>query len=104
MQVMAVRPSLPESIERQAHDADVPRFLLDLDPSRAPGLGEALGTRLQRFIGVIYRPDTERWSHYADAEIARQYDAYVWFDRTTALTPLPGGDDSVGDDTWPFGL
>jgi protein-L-isoaspartate(D-aspartate) O-methyltransferase len=105
MQVMTVRPSLPESIEAQAHAAQVPRFLLDLDLARAPDLrAQLLAPRLQRFIGVIYRPQTERWSHYAEAELARQYDGWVWFDRTSAVTPLAGGDDKIGDDTWPFGL
>jgi erythromycin esterase-like protein len=54
---------------------------------------------------VIYRPETERWSHYSDAVLHRQFDAYVWFDETRALTPLaeehlPGR----VPDTYPFGL
>jgi protein-L-isoaspartate(D-aspartate) O-methyltransferase len=105
MEVMAVRPSLPESIERQAHDAGLPRMLLDLAGARDPALVQALlAPRLQRFIGVIYRPQTERWSHYAEAVLPRQYDAWTWFDRTTAVTPLPGPTVPGADDTWPFGL
>ena len=46
--------------------------------------------RLERFIGVIYRPETERWSHYSEAILPRQFDAWVWFDETNAVTPLPG--------------
>ena len=49
-----------------------------------------LEPRLERFIGVIYRPETERWSHYAEAVLPNQFDAWVWFDETEAVTPLPG--------------
>ena len=48
--------------------------------------------RLERFIGVIYRPETERWSHYSEAVLPDQFDAWVWFDETEAVTPLPGED------------
>jgi erythromycin esterase-like protein len=54
---------------------------------------------------VIYRPETERWSHYFDAQLWRQYDQYVFFDETRAVTPLPGPEDGSGvDDTFPTGL
>ncbi|HLM52300.1 MAG TPA: erythromycin esterase family protein, partial [Pseudoxanthomonas sp.] len=66
------------------------RFLLDLRESTDPTLHEALSAPLlQRFIGVIYQPDTERYSHYAQARLGLQFDAWVWFDETTAVTPLP---------------
>jgi protein-L-isoaspartate(D-aspartate) O-methyltransferase len=105
MQVMAVRPSLPESIERAAHDSGTARGLLDLRAPRDAARHEALlAPRLQRYIGVVYRPETERWSHYAESELARQYDAWAWFDHTAAVTPLPGATDRGADDTWPFGL
>ena len=60
---------------------------------------------LERFIGVIYRPDTDRQSHYVSAAMSRQFDAFVWFDRTTPVSPL-GDRESPGDpsDTYPFGL
>jgi erythromycin esterase-like protein len=109
MEVKAVRPSLPESHERMAHEAGVKRFLLDLSPGAHDALREALTEpRLERFIGVIYRPQTERWSHYVDCRLPEQFDAYVWFDETTAVTPLPTRqreDHEAGDEeTWPFGL
>ena len=44
--------------------------------------------RLERAIGVIYRPDTERWSHYFSASLAAQFDAVVHLDVTRALRPL----------------
>ena len=61
--------------------------------------------RLERFIGVIYRPDTELMSHYADASLSQQFDAFLWFDETTAVTPLGPRHAKPGlPDTYPFGL
>ena len=62
--------------------------------------------RLQRFIGVIYRPDTELQSHYARASLARQYDGYVWFDKTQAVHAIaaPERDDTQVPETYPFGV
>lgn len=107
MEVKEIRPSLPESHERQAHNTGVGRFLLDLRPGGEHGaVRRALADpRLERFIGVIYRPETERWSHYVECRLPDQFDAYVWFDETTPITPLPGPAAKPGeDDTWPFGL
>ena len=81
------------------------RCLTDLRPGQHPELRERLeAAQLERFIGVIYRPDTERWSHYTDAELSRQFDAYVWFDRTRAVTPLTREHGHGMPETWPFGL
>jgi protein-L-isoaspartate(D-aspartate) O-methyltransferase len=107
MEVKTVRPSLPESYERLCHDSHVPRFLLDLRDGAAGGEAvEALmAARLERFIGVIYRPETERWSHYAEAVLPNQFDAWVWFDETRAVTPLGGEPAAAGEEeTYPFGL
>jgi len=106
MQVMTVRPSRFDSIERLCHDAGPPRFLLDFGQPGSQPLNELLAEpRLQRYIGVIYRPDTERWSHYAESILPRQYDAWLWFDQTTALTPLASRQPHDGQpDTFPFGL
>jgi protein-L-isoaspartate(D-aspartate) O-methyltransferase len=106
MEVMPVRPSLADSYERLCHDSGVPRFLLDLRERVADAaLVEALlEPRLERFIGVIYRPETERWSHYAEAVLPNQFDAWVWFDETGAVAPLPGETLPGEDETWPFGL
>jgi erythromycin esterase-like protein len=60
--------------------------------------------RLERYIGVIYRPETERWSHYSYASLPDQYDAFVWFDQTRAVTPLPTRVTAGEDETYPFGL
>ncbi|TGS51535.1 protein-L-isoaspartate O-methyltransferase, partial [Mesorhizobium sp. M1D.F.Ca.ET.183.01.1.1] len=84
--------------------AAVPRFLLDIgrDVSLFDRLTER---RLERFIGVIYRPESELHSHYADASLARQFDAFVWFDETRAVTPLGPEHAASGlPETYPFGL
>ena len=110
MQVKQVRPSLPDSYERASHESGVPRFLLDLREGEVGrDIREALmEPLLERFIGVIYRPETERWSHYSHAVLPRQFDAWVWFDQTSAVTPLPGeqrpGEPGREDETYPFGL
>lgn len=54
---------------------------------------------------MIYRPETELMSHYSEASLPRQFDAYVWFDETTAITPLGSGHHPPGSpETYPFGL
>jgi erythromycin esterase-like protein len=81
-----VRPALPESFEALFHQLGLPRFLLRFD---ADGLPAALDRpRLERAIGVIYRPETERQSHYFAAKIASQFDAIVHIDETRAVEPL----------------
>ena len=105
MEVRRINPSRPDSYERLAHDSGVGRFLLDLRPGVHEPLRQRLGEeRLERFIGVIYRPETERWSHYSACSLPEQFDAWVWFDETTAVTPLPTGQREGVDETWPFGL
>ena len=89
LEVKVVRPSLAGSHERSSHDTGLPRFLLDLRAGTARHTGRPLSEpALERFIGAIYRPETERWSHYAECRLAEQYDGWVWFDETTAVTPL----------------
>jgi erythromycin esterase-like protein len=87
MEIKRVRPSHQDSYERQCHDSGVKRFLLDFDRAEAV-LRRLREERLERFIGVIYRHDTELMSHYASASLSRQFDAFVWFDHTQAVTPL----------------
>ena len=103
MQIKEVRASRADSVERQFHDAGVPQAVLYLD---TPGeLRRRLRSpRLERFIGVIYRPETELQSHYAEVELPGQFDAFVWFDRTSAVTPLPTAERTDAPETWPFGL
>jgi protein-L-isoaspartate(D-aspartate) O-methyltransferase len=100
-----VLPSRGDSYERACHDSGVPRFLLDLAPGRHEALLRRLAEpRLERFIGVIYRPETERWSHYSEAVLPEQFDAWVWFDETRALAPLVAHEPHEGEEeTYPFG-
>jgi erythromycin esterase-like protein len=105
MQVMDVNPSRPDSVERLFHDAGNTRCLLDLREGVHPQPRMALQEpRLERFIGVIYRPDTERWSHYSASSLPMQFDAWTWFDRTSAVSALPSGHVTGMPDTYPFGL
>ena len=108
MSVMDVRPSRAGSIERLCHDSAVRRFLLDLREGHDEALRHALSEPLlQRFIGVIYRPDTELQSHYARTSPARQYDGYAWFDETRAVHALPAPKVQSRDEvpeTYPFGV
>ena len=105
MKVMDVVPSRKDSYERLFHDAGQPRCLLDLREGVHRELcGRLASSRLERFIGVIYRPDTERWSHYVECSLPRQFDGYTWFDQTRAVEPLGEEPRSGVADTWPFGL
>jgi len=106
MEIKRVRPSHRDSYERLCHDSGIARFLVDLRPKRHDGLRQRLlQPRLERFIGVIYRPDTELLSHYADASLPQQFDALKWFDESSAVTPLGPEHARPGlPDTYPFGL
>ncbi|WP_104990203.1 erythromycin esterase family protein [Deinococcus sp. NW-56] len=100
-----VRPGMKGSLEERLH-AVGGDFWLDL---RAAEVADVLDEeQLQRFIGVIYRPETERWSHYVHTRPAHMYDALLHFDRTTALVPLDttSGVEEEGEvpDTYPAGL
>jgi len=80
-----VVPSRPDSYERLFHDVGIGRFELMLDD---PQINTLLSPRLERAIGVIYRPETERASHYFRANLPRQFDAVLHIDETRALEPL----------------
>jgi erythromycin esterase-like protein len=85
-QRMRVRPSMPDSYERLFHDTGIPAFALRLhDPDVRAALNVS---RTERAIGVIYRPDTERLSHYFTARLAQQFDVVIHIDDTRALDPL----------------
>ncbi len=105
MEVKRVRPSRPDSYEAMCHEVGHERFLLDLREGKQDAArGVLKHARLERYIGVIYRPETERWSHYSSATLPDQYDAFLWFDETSAVTPLPSKVRAGEDETYPFGL
>lgn len=104
MQVMQVRPSHARSYERQFHDSHVPACLLGLRHADAALHAALMEPRLERAIGVIYRPTTELASHYFEAVLPRQFDEYLWFDTTRAVQPLDTADLHDVPQTYPFGL
>jgi protein-L-isoaspartate(D-aspartate) O-methyltransferase len=103
MEVKTVRPSHPRSYEHVCHETGLAGFLLGLRPEGE--LRAALvEPRLERAIGVIYRPETELASHYFAAHLPLQFDEYVWIDETRAVTPLASHEVAGMAETYPFGL
>jgi erythromycin esterase-like protein len=99
-----VRPALDGSIEHLMHAVDLPQFALFLHDQQLAGFATPL---LERAIGVIYRPQTERQSHYFQARLTEQFDALIHIDRTTALVPLepsPHWYHEEVPETYPSGL
>jgi erythromycin esterase-like protein len=103
MQLKKVVPSRADSYERVFRETGKPRSLTDLREDRE--VRDVLSRpRLERAIGVVYRPDTELHSHYFEAVLPEQFDAWVWFEETTAVTPLPTDPPHGVPETWPFGV
>jgi erythromycin esterase-like protein len=101
--VKSVIPARSDSWERVFLDAGRPRSLVSWRDDAE--LAERLSLRrLERAIGVIYRPETERWSHYFDAHLSRQFDALVWFEETAPVHALPGRQAEGAPDIYPFGV
>ncbi len=97
-----VRPALAGSYERAFHELNIPRFLLITEEAK----GILQEPMLERAIGVIYRPESERTSHYFRAWLTRQFDAVLHFDQTHALTPLESTalwDNGEPPETYPTG-
>lgn len=105
MEIKSVRPARADSYEFAFRKSGLARSLTDW--RRAPH-GETAATlrepMLERAIGVVYRPETELASHYFEAVLAEQFDAYVWFEETRAVTPLPAGHEKGMPETYPFGM
>lgn len=105
MEIKNVQPSLEESYEAVFHATELPRFMLALRDGSAGKVRQALmAPRLERAIGVIYRPETELASHYFQAVLPGQFDSYVWFDRSRAVTPLQTEEIAGLPETYPFGV
>jgi len=100
-----VRPAMTDSHESYLHDAGPDRFWLDLaDPTVHDAM---VVPRLERAIGVIYRPETERGSHYFHARLGDQFDAVIHLDHTCAVEPLERTslwDSGEPPETYPTGL
>jgi erythromycin esterase-like protein len=86
---MRVRPSREDSYERTFHDSGLRAGFLGLrEPRPGEVRSQLLEPRLERAIGVVYRPESELLSHYFQARLPLQFDEYVWFDETTAVSSL----------------
>lgn len=105
MEIKKVQHARPDSYERLFHDAPADNLLL---PLRYPLDDEVrkklLPERLERAIGVIYRPQTERQSHYFYASLPAQFDEYIWFDESRAVEALSKEREEGELDIFSFGL
>jgi len=105
MEIKRVRPAHAQSFERLFHLSEKPGLFLPLRKGCNDDLRTALTTpRLERAIGVIYRPESELASHYFEAVLPQQFDEYIWIDRTSAITPIDTHSLQGVPDTYPFGL
>ena len=105
MEVKHVRHAIPESYEWLMHLTEMDRFFLPLTKSGDRSLTSALATsRLERAIGVIYRPETERQSHYFEVSLPKQFDEWIWFDETSAVHPLTTQQLADHEPSHPFAI
>jgi protein-L-isoaspartate(D-aspartate) O-methyltransferase len=105
MEIKNIVPSRAGSYEKLLHDVGLPGFLLGLRHLSSSPLRDALSKpRLERAIGVLYRPDTELASHYFRAVLPKQFDEYIWIDTTEAVHPFDTAELEGLPDTYPFGL
>jgi protein-L-isoaspartate(D-aspartate) O-methyltransferase len=104
MEIKVVRPAVKDSVERVCHESETPHFMLGLRDREAAHTKGLLKPRLERAIGVIYRPGSELASHYFEAVLPGQFDEYIWFDETQAVTPLKTRELKGLPDTYPFGV
>jgi protein-L-isoaspartate(D-aspartate) O-methyltransferase len=89
LEIKTLRPARPDSYEAMCNATGIPGFLLHLrEPEREEVRGELAGPHLERAVGVVYRPETELQSHYFQASLPAQFDAWIWFDETRAVEPL----------------
>ena len=101
--IKKVIPARPDSWERVFEDTGLSASFTSWRKDKSIR-GALDHVRLERAIGVIYRPETERWSHYFEANLAHQFDGLVWFKESAAVTPLQGKGPEGAPDTYPFGL
>jgi protein-L-isoaspartate(D-aspartate) O-methyltransferase len=104
MEVMSLRPAMDRSYERLFHETTLPGFSLGLRNASTRVRDELRQPRLQRAVGVVYRPETEFASHYFEAVLPRQFDEYIWIDTTQAVVPIATAELEGMPDTYPFGL
>lgn len=105
LEIKDINPAHKQSHEHVYHESGIPRFIMPIRSQHGSKLYDSFAQeRLERAIGVIYRPDTELLSHYFPARLAEQFDEYIWLDQTQAIKPIEGKEDSKPRETYPFGL
>jgi erythromycin esterase-like protein len=105
MEIKRVRPARDDSYEGRSRDANIPAFLLETGAGQKEHIrAELAEPLLERAIGVIYRPETELLSHYFQAELSKQFDAWIWFEETHAVAAHGEAHPHGPDETYPFGL
>ncbi len=105
MEIKRVRPARDNSYEGRSRAAGIPAFFLETGPGQGEQIRAALAEPLlERAIGVIYRPETELLSHYFQAELSRQFDAWIWFTETKAVAARAEDHPHGPDETYPSGL
>jgi protein-L-isoaspartate(D-aspartate) O-methyltransferase len=103
MTVMPLQPAHPESYERLCRESSVEAFLLHLrEPMREDVRAELAAPRLERAIGVVYRPETELQSHYFYTSLPRQFDEYIWVRETRAVRAIVTGEAQALPALHPF--
>jgi erythromycin esterase-like protein len=105
MEIKTVRQARPDSYEYAFRKTGIARSLTSWREPENRELADTLReSMLERAIGVIYRPESELMSHYFEAVLAEQFDTYVWFEESKAVTPLPAERPQSMPETYPFGL
>jgi erythromycin esterase-like protein len=105
MEVKTVRPARADSYEHVFRRTGIARCLADWgNPAKSEVREMLRAPRLERAIGVVYRPETELYSHYFEAVLSEQFDCWLWFERTSAVTPLGHEKPHGAPETYPFGL
>jgi len=105
MEIKKVRPAHADSYERLMHLVEMDAFFLPLTKSPNQQLTSALAARrLERAIGVVYHPETERLSHYFDASLPGQFDEWIWFDESSAIHPLTTQQSAEHEPPHPFAV
>ncbi len=103
MRIMNVNPARDDSYEALFRAMKLPRSLTHWTAVQRQDVRDALRqAKLERAIGVVYRPESELASHYFRAVMPEQFDAYVWFEETSPITPI--GTLLTGPETYPSGL
>jgi erythromycin esterase-like protein len=105
MEIKPVRPAREDSYEGRSRDASIRAFFLETGSGQKEDIrAELAEPLLERAIGVIYRPESELLSHYFQAELSRQFDAWIWFTETRAVAAGPTTYVEGPEETYPFGL